>query len=320
MILAADIGGTHARLLLARLVDDGWRECHRQVYPSRAFPTFEQLLDDFLPAGEPIQAACLGVAGPVLGQRVDITHLPWVLDGLALAARYRIPHLELANDFVVQAWALPGLPADEQLCLQPGQPEPGGVQLLVGAGTGLGIAQCAGRGRQAQVIASEGGHADFAPHGLRQHALQGWLLARLGKATLENVLSGPGLEQVYAFVCHERGLPSAPLAAAAVTAAAEAGDAVALDAIGLFVECYGSTAGNLALMCLPTGGVFLTGGIAPKLARWLQDGRFLAAFHDKALKRDLMPHFPIHIVLNDQLGLIGAAERACALAKGEVSL
>ena len=315
MILAADIGGTNTRLLLAEVTGQGWRSKREQDFASADFPSFEAVLQQFLLPGERVQAACFAVAGPVINQRVSITHLPWELDATVLSRQLAIPRVVLVNDFVAQALGLPLLtPVDYQV-LQQGEQETDGACLLVGAGTGLGIATRVGCGQQHAVVASEGGHADFGPHGQEQVALHAMLLARDGYVSLESVLSGRGLENCYTFCASRAGQSrSRSLRAADVTAAATAGDAVALAAMALFLEIYGSTAGNLALINLPHGGVYITGGIAAKIAPFFQDSRFMAAFCDKPPKQELLGKVPVYLVVNDRLGLLGAVAQALSIA------
>lgn len=300
MILAADIGGTHTRLMLCAA--DG-RPLRRAVYASRKHATFEAVLAQFIEPADAISAACLAVAGPVRHQRCAVTHLPWVLDAAALQAHYGFP-VTLMNDFVAQAHGVPALSPQDLLTLQAGEPQADGVQLLVGAGTGLGIATRIRWGARVHVVESEGGHADFAPHGAAQQTLQAGLLAQCGMVPVEAVVSGRGLENVYQHVS------GATLSATEVSAAAHAGEAQAVAAMALFMACYGSTAGNLALVNVPLGGVYITGGVAAKNARFMADGGFIAAFRDKPAMRTLLEKIPVHVVLDEHLGLLGAARYA----------
>lgn len=319
MILAADIGGTHTRLLLGETTEQGWQLLRKQVFLSRDYPSFDAVLQAFLVPSDRVQAACLAVAGPVLQQCVRVTHLPWQLDAALLATQHGFGSVELVNDFVAQAYGLPLLLPADLLTLQVGSAESGnslepvGNQLLVGAGTGLGIATSIICGAQRHVIASEGGHADFAPQGEQQSALHAALRARFGRVSLERVLSGSGLENIYHYVNNLNDSSSRTgLRAADISAAAAQGDAVALAAMALFLAIYASTAGNLALTNIPHGGVYITGGIAPKIAAFIDTHQFVTAFCDKAPREALLQSLPLHVVLNDQLGLLGAAEIAAA--------
>jgi glucokinase len=318
MILAADIGGTITRLLLSEWDGQRWMSQRQTVLASQDYPTFEAALAQFLLPDDKVEAACLALAGPVLRQRCVVTHLPWMLDGPALQAHYGFP-VVLINDFVAMAHGLPALSSEDLLTLQAGEPQVGvsqvnGVQLLVGAGTGLGIATRITCGEQVYVVESEGGHADFAPHGDQQQALQIDLQARLGTVSLETVVSGKGLENIYR---HCNGFSDSAIAmtAADISVAAQQGDASALAAMKLFVECYGSTVGNLALVNVPLGGVYICGGVAAKNAAFMRDGRFISAFCAKPNMRALLEKVPVHLVLNEKLGLLGAAEYAAAFLR-----
>ncbi|HQQ63795.1 MAG TPA: glucokinase [Pseudomonadales bacterium] len=310
MILAADIGGTSTRLLLCAREGQRLVPQRQAVLASGDYPTVRAALAQFLLPGDNIETACLAVAGPVLHQHCAVTHLPWVLDAAELQAHYGFP-VVLINDFVAMAYGLSVLSSQDLLTLQAGEPQPGGTQLLVGAGTGLGIAtRINGKGR-VYVVESEGGHADFAPHGPQQQALHADLQARLGAVFLETVVSGQGLQNIYR---HINGFSADALSvsAADISLAAQRGDADALAAMQLFMACYGSTAGNLALVNVPMGGVYITGGVAAKNAAFLRDGCFIAAFRDKPNMRALLENVPVHVVLNEKLGLLGAAEYAAA--------
>lgn len=310
MLLAADIGGTSTRLLLCARDGEHWAPQRHAVLGSQDYPRFEDALAAFLLPGDQIEGACLAVAGPVLQQRCAVTHLPWVLDAALLQAHYGFP-VVLINDFVSMAYGLPALAAQDLLTLQAGQPQADGVQLLVGAGTGLGVATRVPLGDRVHVVESEGGHADFAPHGTRQLALHQALLTRLGAVPMESVVSGAGLAHIYRFT---NQLPDSAVVpdAAAISHAAAQGDPQAVAAMHLFAACYGSTAGNLALVNVPLGGVYITGGVAAKNAAFLSDGRFIAAFRDKPAMRALLETVPVHVVLNEKLGTLGAAGYAAA--------
>ena len=342
LILAADIGGTNARLLLAACGhgDSGhdgarpggvrWRALRRQVVRSADFAGIEALLEHFLPPGEHVHAACLAVAGPVRadpphGGPVRLTNLPWTVDADALAARFGFDRVRLLNDFAAQAHGLPLLGADDVRTLQRGVPQAGGVCALIGAGTGLGMALLAGAPDATTsggtiALPSEGGHADFAPRDAQQIALLQHLLPVHGRVSLELLLSGHGLERLYRFVARlpAAAAPADPIGshpdAGAISAAALAGEAQAAAAVELFARLLAAAAGNLALTSLARGGVFLSGGIAPRILPFLQQPAVRAAFTDKPPMRALLEQIPLHVVTNDQLGLLGAAEVAARLA------
>ncbi len=308
-ILAADIGGTRARLMLAEVVDGGFVELRRQQLASADFSGVAPLLDAFLHPGDAPQLACLAVAGPVGDQRVQLTNLPWQLDGRALAGLHGIKHFHLLNDFAAQAHGLPLLAGSELHTLQAGTPQAAGVRALLGPGTGLGMALLA-PGTPPQVLASEGGHAGFAPQDAEQLTLCQHFLELHGHCSLELLLCGAGLERLHAFL-H----PQTPaLPAAAIGAAALAGETLALATARLFVRLLLGAAADLALTSLARGGLYLGGGIAPRLLPLLCEPAALAAFHSRPPMQDLLRSIPLHVVRDDFLGLRGAAQVAATMA------
>ena len=314
MILTGDIGGT--KTLLALHDDDGAIVVIRR-YPSSDAATFDALIARFLDetAARPV-LACFGIAGPVLGSRVKVTHLPWEIDAAALAARFGLERVHLLNDFAAAAHGLGALAPADLVTLQAGEPLAERPRLVIGAGTGLGIAYVMGDA----VLSGEGGHAAFAPSDAAQDALWQWLQRRLGRVQVEHVVSGRGLAHIYEFLLEqspERVVAGAREALAADDAAAAVGrraldgtDSLALAALDLFISCYGALAGDQALTVLARGGVYMTGGIAPKLLPRLAAGGFLAAFNDKGASAHLTRTCPVHVVTNPDLPLLGAARHA----------
>lgn len=311
MILTGDIGGT--KTLLALHDDDGAIVVRRR-YASREAPTFEALVARFLDetAARPGRA-CLGVAGPVLGARVKVTHLPWEIDAGALAARFGMQRVDLLNDFAAAAHGIGALAPADLVTLQAGEALPGRPKLVVGAGTGLGIAYV----MDGAVLSGEGGHAAFAPADAVQAALWQWLHRRVGRVQVEHVVSGRGLARIYEFLLEQSTGEASPGARDALAAddpaaaigrqALEKGDAVSLAALDLFIACYGALAGDQALTVLARGGVYVTGGIAPRLLPRLQAGGFLAAFNAKDSLSGLTSTCPVHVVISPDLPLLGAA-------------
>ena len=299
MLLAGDIGGTKA---LLALVDQGAIRFERR-YACSDHESFRAMLERFrAEAGEPaIERACLGVAGPVENGRAQLTNLPWAIDARDIG----IPNARLMNDFEVSAFALDGLAAEDLVTLQQGSPIDTAPRVLLGAGTGLGVAIVLGRGRDFRVLAGEGGHAAFAPADAVQDELLRLLRAQFGRVEIEHVVSGPGLERIYAAL---RG-PSAS-AAEIARAAIEGGDPLALQALDVFLACYGAVAGDFALGVLARGGVYIAGGIAPRIRPRLAAGGFLAAFNAKGAFARQAQACPVHVVTNERLGLLGAAAAA----------
>lgn len=314
MILTGDIGGT--KTLLA-LHDDSGAIAVSRRYPSRDAATFDELVGRFLDetAARP-RLACFGIAGPVLGGRVRVTHLPWEIDAADVAARFGLQQVLLLNDFAAAAHGIDALTADDLVTLQVGELQADRPRLVIGAGTGLGIAYVDGD----RVLSGEGGHAGFAPGDAVQGVLWQWLHRRLGRVEVEHVVSGIGLAHIYEFLLEQAGGTAAPGARdplAAEDAAAAIGrraldeaDPQSLAALDLFIACYGALAGDQALTVLARGGVYVTGGIAPKLLPRLAAGGFLAAFNDKGSFAALARTCPVHVVTNPDLPLLGAARHA----------
>ncbi len=321
-ILAADIGGSQARILIgdATGTENGWpwETLRTVILPSSQFPDVEALLTQVLvEEHEPPVVACLASAGPLCNQRcMDMTNLPWTLDADALEAHFGFARVHLMNDFAAQAYGLPMLKASELRTLNPGRPGNPGPIALIGAGTGLGMALLAEPDSpRAITLPSESGHADFAPGDEEQLGLLQYLMRQYERVSLEMLLSGHGLERIYCYVARLPGCPAATrLDAAAISAAALAGDAQAAAAVNLFARILASSAGSLALITMARGGVYLSGGIAPKILPFLQQPAVQAAFHNKAPMQNLLQDIPLHVVANEQLGLLGAARMAAHLA------
>jgi glucokinase len=271
-----------------------------------------------------VRAAAFGVPGAVVDGRAKATNLPWQMDEVSIAAALGLPRIRLLNDLEAAGYGVLAAPPGSLETLQVGAPPKGGASMaLVAAGTGLGEAIMPWDGQAHRVLPSEGGHADFAPRNELEAALWAFLRAEFGHVSCERVLSGPGLHNVYRFLRRHRTLaePSwltAELKAgdpsAAVSRAALAGaDPVCVEAMAVFVGIYGAEAGNLALKALAVGGVFVGGGIAPKILAAFKSGAFLDGFHDKGRMAPLMRGIPVHVVLDPRTPLLGAATRARTL-------
>ncbi len=319
-LLAADIGGTNVRLCLAH---GGSREfLAEQTYASSDFSSFAGVLRRFLadvPAGT-IGAACFAVAGPVRdtadGQTVKITNLPWEISARALKQEFGFPKLRLINDFEAIGYGIEALGEKDFVVLQPGHPVAHGPRAVIGAGTGLGQAILVWQGSRYDVIATEGGHTEFGPTDDLQIELARYLIKRFGRASYERVLSGPGLVRLYEFLRGQgvvaestvviETMKTADPAAAITDAALAHADPLAAMALDLFVRIYGAQAGNLALTAGATGGVYLAGGIAPKIISRLRDILFLDAFRSKGNMSPYVENIPVRVVMNPKVGLIGA--------------
>jgi glucokinase len=252
------------------------------------------------------------VAGPVVGDSAQLTNVPWRVDAREVAAAFGLGRVHLVNDLEAMAYAVPVLDDSEVQTLQRGEAERGGNLALIAAGTGLGEALLHNVDGRIVPAASEGGHADYAARTEREIALLRHLTAKYGRAEVEHVVSGRGLVNIHptthggacaAAIDLTRADAPAAISEAGLHRRCE-GCAAALD---LFVDAYGAEAGNLALRSVATGGVFLGGGIAPKILPALADGRFMQAFRDKAPLGDMLSRMPVKVILNEEAGLLGAA-------------
>ena len=326
MILAGDVGGTNTRLALFEVAGGSLRVLAAATFPSRAHRGLEELVARFVAErGGSVRHACFGVAGPVRDGRCEATNLPWVVDGQALGRELALPAVTLINDLEANAYGLATLGPDDVAVLNAGEPGARGNVAVIAAGTGLGEAGLVWDGRRHQPFASEGGHADFAPTDELQVELYRFLARELGHVSVERVLSGPGLYNVYRFL-RDTGRGEEP---GWLAAAIGAGDpapvisAAALDgrselcgrALDVVVSIYGAEAGNLALRVLATAGVYLGGGIGPRIRRRLEGPRFMEAFLAKGRLRALLSAIPVRLILNDRTALQGAA-RCAALRAG----
>ena len=324
MILAGDVGGTKTALALFDVGRRALALVREGVLPSHGFAALEDAIGQFLSDGPrvAVDAACVGVAGPVIDGRCTATNLPWVIDEAALAVSVSTKRMKLVNDLEATGYGILGLSRSALVPLQTGAPRKGNM-VLIAAGTGLGEVLLIWDGRRHRVVGSEGGHADFAPRTDLEMELFRFLRREFERVSYERVVSGPGLHNVYRFLLAgdgssepewlrtrmESGDPSAVVAEAAL----DRGDRRAVQALDMFVSIYGAEAGNLALKALAVGGVFVGGGIAPKIRAKLEDGTFVLAFRDKGRFADLMATIPVHLVLEPRAALLGAAAIARSL-------
>jgi glucokinase len=323
MILAGDIGGTKTVLALFEPAPAGLQEVRNAVFHSGDYGSFDDIINAFLGAETgALRGACFGVAGPVIDGRAQITNLPWVLEEAALAGLTKAPRAKLLNDLEATAYGVLFLHDDECAVLNAGAaPRHMGNIAVIAAGTGLGEAMLFSDGTHYHPIASEGGHADFAPRTDEEIALLQYLRAKLaGHVSYERVLSGPGFHNIYSFLrdTHYAAEPawladrltgSDPSATIAEIGLAGS-EPLCVKTLELFSGIYGAEAGNLALKCLALGGVFVAGGIAPKILPILQNGSFLRAFTDKGRFATLTKGLTVKVALNPRAALLGAAHFA----------
>ena len=312
-LLCGDIGGTKTRLALLQPEGQRLQTLHQHDYPSADATSLEQLVRDFIDRFEvSADAAAFGVAGPVTGRRCRTTNLSWQIDADLLRQRLGLLRVELLNDLQATAWGIDALGSDDFCTLQKGEPDAAGNRAVIAAGTGLGEAGLYRDASGYRPFATEGGHTDFAPTDDLQWALASSLRRRYGQVSWERLVSGPGLVDIHAFLLAHHGVPSpgwlsaGTEPAAAISGAADQ-DPIARQAVLLFVRLYGSEAGNLALKHLATGGLYIGGGIAPKLLDWLRAPAFLEAFNDKGKMAPLMRRIPVTVILNDRTALLGPA-------------
>ena len=305
MKIVGDIGGTKSLLALVNDAESIQRE---ERLASVDFSDFPALLAAYLRDDAPaITGGCLAVAGPVAddGRSARITNLPWVIDAAKLEARFGLGPLRLVNDFAAAALGVTVLAPEHRVTLQTGEPLVDGVKLVVGAGTGLGMAVLVPQNGGWRVLPGEGGHVGFAPADADQLKVWQALLAEHGRVTNERVISGPGLAAIHRILAGEAGEPAAIAAAALADPCG-----TARHSVELFLSAYGAFAGDMALAVMARGGVYLAGGIAAKLMPLLQEKTFIAAFNAKAEHADLVSRMPVHVVVEERLGLLGAAEFA----------
>jgi glucokinase len=355
MILAGDIGGTKTNLALFDWTNERVEPTHARSFHSGDYKSLEEIIQEFLtppkpteaedadgtgeaepnggkslntPLEEPVRlaAACFGIAGPVIDNHSHTTNLPWIVDGAAIAKQFDIPKVRLLNDLEATAYGILLLRPEEVHVLNAGTPPKKKQALaLIAAGTGLGEAILFWDGRRYLPMPSEGGHADFAPNSDNEIELLRHLRTSYLHVSYERVLSGPGLHAIYEYLRDAKkneptwlaekikvGDPAAVIAEAGLKGQAD----IAKQTLELFASIYGAEAGNLALKALALDGLYVGGGIAPKLLAKLTDGTFMKAFTNKGRYKRLMSGIPVKVVMNDRTALLGAASVAADLARG----
>jgi len=321
LVLAGDVGGTHARLALMEARGENLRLLAEKIYPSHDYSKLEDIAAEFLKenATKP-ELAGIGVAGPIRDGKCVATNLPWIVDASTLAAACGLARVELLNDLEANAYGISTLAAADFCILQKGIPNTKGNAAVISAGTGLGEAGMYFDGAMLRPFAGEGGHGSFAPEGEVQGELFQFLMRRFGHVSCERVLCGPGLVNIYEFLRDTgRGSETAlvveqmrsgdPAAAISQAALADACQ-LCVEALEIFVQIYGAEAGNLALKMLATGGIYVGGGIAPKILSELQTPLFMEAFLAKGRMRTLLEAIPVLVILNENTALRGAARGA----------
>jgi glucokinase len=337
-LLAGDLGGTKTLLRLVRASDPEYAKFERS-YHSQSYPSIIAIVREFVAAAQTqlgaieIQSACLGIAGAVIDRSSYLPNLDWHLNADELERELQIPKLKLINDFTAIGYGIPTLCPLDLHVLQAGTSTPQAPIAIIGAGTGLGQGLLVHNGRHYQVIATEGGHADFAARSRPEFELFEYLChsKQLDRISVERVLSGAGIVSIYQYL-RDTGNFSETLDVANVVRSWESATAPAVDptaaisamaiaktdplsqaTMAMFVSIYGAEAGNLALKTLPYAGLYIAGGIAAKNLPLLADGTFIAAFQHKGRVSDLLTEIPVYVILNPQVGLLGAVAHAATL-------
>ncbi len=324
-VLAGDIGGTKTLLQLADYVDGTWHLILQERYASRAYNDLETLLSEFCASASgnfaEIDSVCLAVAGVVTEGEVQLTNISWSTSVDRLRSLLGIAQVQLINDLEGAAFGIECVEPSDLLVLHVGDPVPYGVRALIGAGTGLGEAWMAWSGEGYEVHAGEGGHVDFAPRDALEIDLLVYLKGLLGRVSYEHVLSGAGLKRIFDFLI-DRGISATSPelmhdfahgdpAAVICDHALRHETPLAQRALECYVSIYGARAANLVLTVGARGGVYVVGGIAPKISGALRRGGFMAAFFDNPAMADLLKRVPVTVVLDSDVTLLGA--RAAAL-------
>ncbi|MEW6676633.1 MAG: glucokinase [Pseudomonadota bacterium] len=310
-MLVGDIGGTHCRLALAHIHEGRVDLTQARRYVNADFTSLAQIIHAYLDStpGSTANLACLAVAGPTDGRNVQFTNLDWHIDTRALQADLPLARISLINDFVAVGWGLNALQAQDVHLLQGGTANPKAPKAAVGAGTGLGVSIAVAQGALHVPMATEGGHISFAPADPEQDRLLAFMRRIHGRVSVERLVSGPGIEDLYQFCAADAGqTPPGPVSAPAISQAALVQtDPVARKALTLFARLYGQVAGDIALVANAQAGIYLAGGIAPQILPILNGPAFLEGFHAKGRFSDWMHTVPVAVILDPDIGLRGAA-------------
>ncbi len=322
MILAADIGGTKVNLALFRQKDNHLELVDSAKFESRKYSGLEEILDEFFQAKHPeLERAGFGIAGPVKDGKCNVTNLPWVVDIESLKKRLGLESVWLINDLAAMACGIPFLPDTELDVLQEGALEEGGRIAVLAAGTGLGEAfLLPDQSGRYLILDSEGGHCDFSPRTKLEIELLLFLTEKFGRTSIERVLSGPGLYNIYQFLTEHHSfeepswltqeLQENDPGVVITKHGLERKSPVCEKALEMFVSLYGAIAGNLALQLLTRGGLYIGGGIAPKILPLIKSGLFMESFYSKGRFKPFMHEIPVKVILNDKASLIGMAHYA----------
>jgi glucokinase len=326
LILAGDIGGTKTRLGIFAVSGGNLQLIDEMTFPSPAYRGLKSILSEFLEGKGRVASACFGVAGPVIQGRVRTTNLPWVITRESLQKELRLDRVEIINDLVANAFGITMLKRRNFEILNKGSTGQGN-KALISAGTGLGVAVLFWDGKKHIPSPSEGGHVEFGPRSRLEMELLDSLFGQMDHVSYERILSGAGILNIYRFLREsgKYGSESEWLAlkmtledpASVISEMARLKKSrLCVKAIDMFASVYGAAAGNLALSTLAVGGIYVGGGIAPRIIWKLKDGTFMRAFKDKGRYAELMARIPVKVILNDRAALLGAAHHAMELLPG----
>jgi glucokinase len=325
MILAGDVGGTKVHLALYDFTDGKLKHTRDERYAAKEYNGLAEIATEFLGA-DTVTSACFGVPGPVRDGRLRLTNLPWTLDSRELSSGLKIQHVFLINDLEANGYGIAELSADQIYTLSEGDASQIGNRALIAAGTGLGEGILAWNGRIHVPYPSEGGHVDYAPRNEDEIDLLRFLKQKYnGRISFERVVSGMGMTGIYEFLRDVKGAKEPVWLAEKIAAAPDANSVITemglaakselcAKTLDMFVSAYGAEAGNLALKVLSVGGLYVGGGIAPRILEKLKDGTFLKAFTDKGRLSQLLINMPVRIILESRAALMGAAAYAEARA------
>jgi len=327
MILAGDVGGTKTNLGLFRRVDETLVSVREASFSSQDFPSLEAMITEFLAAGrQKVDRCAVGVAGPVVGGRSQVVNVRWPVDAKKLGKLLDVDQVSVLNDLEANAWGIKQLPSRKLVNLTPGlRPRPGNAA-LISAGTGLGMAILFADGPRSLPSASEGGHQEFAPRDDLEIELLRYMRSRLGRVSLERIVAGPGFSAIYQFLIdHGWGKESAAMSRRLAEggdpngvisrAGVEDRDPIARKTLQMFVSMFGAAAGDLALVSKSTGGMFVGGGIAPKILSELKRGEFIQAFRNKGRLTPLLEKIPVKVIIEPRTALLGAAAAAQSMGR-----
>jgi len=322
MILAGDIGGTHTRLALFEKNEQGFLTIVEEKFSSSAYQSLSKIVQNFLEnKSHSVNCACFGVAGPVQGKTAKITNLTWIADTDSIAELLGHYRIKLINDLEANAYGLNELNDNDFLILNKGESNPTGNRAIISAGTGIGEAGLFNKDGELRPFATESGHADFAPRNELEIELLRYLLTKFERVSLERVVSGLGLQNIYNFLRDTKRAEepiwlakeikkNSDIGAVISQNGLEGKSAICEQTLDIFVSLYGAEAGNMALRLLATGGIYIGGGIAPKILPKLREKLFLDSFLSKGRMREVLELMPVRVILNDKAALLGAAHFA----------